>query len=440
MRRFTSIALLAGCTLDSATEVESRALTPPLVITPRATAIGEAGDNAFIKIRMTERPHGPLTLDLSSSHPGEARLVPSSVTFTPNSWEATVTVEIVPIDDAVFDGDIPIEIEARVDRGAYGGYSAHVDVLSVDDDYTITGYRATKFVGDAEMIPVAINNRSQIALDIRMPDNSLHPFLWDAGALTDLNPTGVDFNRATGMNDNGAVIGSTSAFGSGSFVYQDGVLRPGWASTNAINELDHEVGSEFLCIEGICNPLVTEEMGFFPTGLAINNRDHVTGRYPAGGGREAAFYWVPGPVVGPGVFTDLGGSPRGEGLGINEHGDAVGRRFDASFNYQPFLYANGTITELGTATGSVGGTAVAINNRGDIAGSDYDEGRLPVAGWIGRPGSLTSLQSLVVDGSCFLMLEVIDMNDRGEIIARGWECNVGTPYAFLFEPIKAARP
>lgn len=443
MRGFIAIAVLAGCALDPVTnDIESSALTPPLTITPRATAISEAGHSGFIKIKMNAQPYGPVTVQLTSSNPGEAKLVPSSVSFTRTNWNAVQTVEIVPIDDNVFDGDIPIQIQAHIDRGAYVGYSATVDVLSIDDDYTITGYRATKFVGDAETMPVAINNRSQIAIDIRMPDNSLHPFLWDAGTLTDLNPEGVNFERALNMNDNGAVIGSSTAFGPGAFVYQDGVKRPGQAMTTAINELDHEVGSEFLCTDA-CNPMVDENADSYviPTGQALNNHDQVTGRFPAGpNGRESAFYWEPGPY--PGYFTDLGGNPRGEGLSINEHGAAVGRRFDANFNYQPFLYENGTITNLGTATTGpdvVGGMAAAINNRGDIVGSDYDSGQMPVAGWIGTPGHLTSLQSMFVDGTCLFLLEVHDVNDRGEIILRGWECNVGTPYAFLLEPVKVAR-
>jgi uncharacterized membrane protein len=262
--------------------------------------------------------------------------------------------------------------------------------------------------------------------------------LWDGGTLTDLYPNTDQETRARSINDAGAVLAAIyNTPGPGTVVYQDGVVRPGQADTWAINELDHEVGTEFLCRDA-CSPLVPDDFGFFPTGLALNNRDQVTGRMPVGGGWESAFYWVPELFYG--TLTDLGGAPRGEGLSINEHGAAVGRRFDANFNYQPFLYENGTLTELGTATaGAVGGIAAGINDRGDIAGSDYDTGRMPIAGWVGRPGNLRSLQDLLVDGSCFFMIEVVGFNNRGQILARGWECNVGSPIPFLFEPVKVAR-
>ena len=61
--------------------------------------------------------------------------------------------------------------------------------------------------------------------------------------------------------------------------------------------------------------------------------------------------------------------------------------------------------------------------------------------FLARTMGLELVQSadLFVDGSCFSMLKVVDVNDRGEILATGWQCDVGTPEAFVFEPVKVAR-
>jgi hypothetical protein len=51
-----------------------------------------------------------------------------------------------------------------------------------------------------------------------------------------------------------------------------------------------------------------------------------------------------------------------------------------------------------------------------------------------------TIKSQIVDGRCFFQIEVIDINDRGDILARAFECHVGSPHSYVFEPVKAARP
>jgi probable HAF family extracellular repeat protein len=418
--------LVGGCTVEmTEAEVQSVA-TAPITVSPRVSAISEAGDPATFTVALQGSPHGPVRIDITIDPASEARAVPSTLIFMPND-AGPRTFQLVAVDDDVFDGDIRLAVSLNVLSAdpRYRYQPPPLDVLSVDDDYVVTGYRTLAlFPGADGENPVRVNNRGQVVADVQYPSNDLHAYVWDDGAITDLgSPT-----RANDMNDAGVVVGflGDDRF---SFRYEDGQLGDVPGQIRAINDQGDMVG-DALYVQG----QRTELRGGEPvSGLAINARDHVTGLFPTPPFYEYAFYW-------DGQLRDLGslGGPHAAGLSINEHDQLVGFMWDAQINYHAVYYDGGSIVDLGTATGSVGALATAINNRGDIAGNDHDGG-MATAGWVGRVGQLRTIQSQLVDGSCFSMMEVQDINDRGEILARGWECDVGSPHAYLFEPIKSAR-
>ena len=111
---------------------------------------------------------------------------------------------------------------------------------------------------------------------------------------------------------------------------------------------------------------------------------------------------------------------------------------DDSIRDRPFLYDGVQVVDLGSVTASAYGVATSINNRGDIVGSDGVRGA-PEEGWVGRPGQLTALSSLLVDGRCFQIIDPVEINDSGSIAARVWDCEVSASHAVLLEPIKVAR-
>ena len=83
------VVLLAGCSADVGQEdeiadVELAAATSPVSVYPRATAVSEAGEPAFVRVGLTRRPMGPITVDIAPSDPGEVTVSPSRVTFKPN--------------------------------------------------------------------------------------------------------------------------------------------------------------------------------------------------------------------------------------------------------------------------------------------------------------------------------------------------------------------
>ena len=435
----SGLLLVASCSVETLNEQHQSAAEAALIqASPRVSAISEAGDRSYVSLALSQRPHGPVTIRMTSSMPFETQIVPDVVTFMPNNWSEPRAIEISAVDDAAFDGDLAVSIDFTVsthDKAYAQARPAPLDVISVDDDYVITGYR-TRMLDDLESRPVAINNRGQIAGDFYTDDFVIHPFLWENGVATDLGSLGPAGHQshALALNDSGSVVGwSATLNGTTWFRYEDGQLAALPGQAWAINDRG-SVAGDALYANG---ERVDLHGGEAVTALALNNLDHAAGLFPTPPFHERAFFYN-------GQFVDLGsfGGPRAAGLSVNERDHVVGRMFDTQFNFQPFLYDGTSIINLGTAMHEshiAGGVANAINNRGDIVGTDNDTAREPVMGWVGRPGNLTSLNTLLVDGSCFFMIDAIDINDSGAIVARARTCDSGTARAFLFEPIKAPR-
>jgi probable HAF family extracellular repeat protein len=427
---------------DATSSISAEAQAGAITVSPRVSAASEAGDRAFFRVSLAAAPRSRVTVVAATSAPFEARVTPAVITFTPSNWSTPQILEVVSVDDDRFDGDRSVRVvfaPALSFDPAFAGFRLpSLDVLSVDDDYVVTAYRARPLVGSAaiESRAVAINQRGQVVGDELSFDGVAHPFLWDRGQRTDLGSLGGGRNQshALDINDAGVVLGWSDTLAGVTRFLHDGQLTATQGETWAINDRGHTVG-DALYADG--QRFELPDLGDTPsTGLALNDSDHVTGFAPTPPFFQHAFYFADG------AFTDLGtfGGPIGAGLAINEHDQVVGRMFNAERVFRPFLYDGEQVIDLGTATDAPGGIASGINNRGDIAGTDVDQGRMPMMAWVGRPGELRAIDTLLVDSPCFLTLEAVAINDSGFIAANGLECNVGVFHAFVLEPVKAARP
>jgi probable HAF family extracellular repeat protein len=436
-----AVVLLAACSADVAQEdtadLEMAAAATPLSVYPRATAVSEAGEPAFVRIGPTRRPKGPVKIDIAVSNPEEVMVIPARVTFSPNDWMTPKLLTVTALDDANFDGDQPVQLSFRV-AGPGHAPSTYapppVEVLSVDDDYTVIAYVSRDVtVGSAPATALSgLNSRGQVIGTFYDAQGIMQSFLWQDGAATEIGA--VDGSGASGraldINDAGAVlvVSSTGA----RFIFDQGELQTTEGQVFALNDRGHTVG-DALYADG--ERTEVPALGNGPSeARGLNESDHATGF-----GQPLPFGWHPFLWAGQ-ELTDLGtfGGPAGQGFDINEHDQIVGWMYDQSIRERPFLYDRGQVVDLGSVTGAPFGVANSINNRGDIVGSDGLRGA-PDEAWVGRPDQLTALRSLLADGHCFQIIDPVEINDSGYIAARAWDCGVSGSHAVLFEPIKVAR-
>lgn len=439
------VVLLAACSGDVTPGDETVGLqladvTAPISVSPRVTAVSEAGEPAFVRLGLTRRPRGPVTIDIVPSDPEEVTTTPARVTFKPNDWEAPRLVTLGAVDDSLFDGDQRVQLTFRVrspDHDFSAASAGAVEVLSVDDDYTVTGYVARDITfGGVPVTSVAgLNNRGQVVGTFSNSEGVTQPLLWDGGVGTEIGSLGGSgaSSFALDINDAGVVLGwSNTADGVKRFLFQGGNLEATEGEPMALNDRGHTAG-DALYADGERTEVPT--LGNGPSEAhALNESDHTTGF-----GRPQPSGWHPFLWAGA-EFSDLGtlGGPAGQGLDINEHDQIVGWTHDGSIRERPFLYDRGQLIDLGSVTGSTWGVANSINNRGDIVGSDGVRGAAD-EGWVGRPGQLTALRSLLRDGPCLRLVDPIEINDSGYIAGRALDCDASTFHAVLLEPIKVAR-
>jgi probable HAF family extracellular repeat protein len=154
---------------------------------------------------------------------------------------------------------------------------------------------------------------------------------------------------------------------------------------------------------------------FLPQGLSpyeLNNQGQVVGEF----GGSAAIWSESGLVTLSGQF------PYSRGFGINNHGDITGSAGNA------FTYVSGTVHDLGTSMPAwvAGSEGRGINDRGVVVGTAWNEIGEHITPFIYNNGQVEMLGTLYgTYGSAMAV------NQRGDVVGdAGWEV-VGM-HAFLF--------
>lgn len=343
-------------------------------------------------------------------------------------------------------------LEVLEDRLAPAAYSL-TDLGSLGgalSDGSATGLDGS--VGDfwngAPSSSEVINNSGQIVGGAVMGGTSefVHGFLYDNGHMTDLGnlPSTTDPESiATGINDSGQVVGESFdesgaplafLYGNGQMADLNSLVTSGSTLgtleyANAINnngqiigELAPNVaGDQFAFLDS--NGSVTELVDPFVNGgysVAddINDSGQVvgfinTGTTTPGTTFSDAFLYSNGTMTNLGTLlssTDSG-VITSEAIAINSSGEVVGDVFSDNEGSYAFLYSNGTMTNLGA------GHAYAINDSGQVVGSDglYSNGK-----W-------TDLNSLIPSGSNVYLGDAVGINDNGQIVAVGSDSSDALP-------------
>jgi probable HAF family extracellular repeat protein len=272
---------------------------------------------------------------------------------------------------------IPVQLAAQehnhyklIDMGTLGGPSAYKSVNA--PGYQIINNAGTvAFGADTPMIDPNAPN-----LCFNSDCFVSHAVRWHNGVLTDLGALpGVGNGSASGaMNAHGWIAGQSqngeidpvsgapetrSTLWKGDQVPIDlGTFGGNWSLANTLNNLGQVVG---FATNAIPDP--------FPM-------------FPPGGTQTRAFLWQNG------VLQDLGtlGGPDAGAFSINERGQVAGISYtdpNETINpntgmptFHPFLWDHGTMTDLGTLGGTMGGeflfgfeSSLLVNNRGHVMGT-----------------------------------------------------------------------
>jgi probable HAF family extracellular repeat protein len=313
-----------------------------------------------------------------------------------------------------------------------------------------------------------------------------------AYTVTDLGTLGGVGSVATGLNNRGEVVGfATRSDGLVGFLYSGGSLHELPLVPYAINDRGDIVGESYrfggvsshaaLFTAGTLVDLGTLPFGNHSVAYAINNNQQIVGnslRAGLGTGSDHAFLWEMGSmrdlgvlapdysiaqringrgdVVGSstnpvsnslhgflysnGLMRDLGtlGGRASQALGINDDGVIVGVASTPSDDTHPFVYHDGSMTDLGLSDGFLQGVAWSINAGGDIVGTEDKMVFLSSHAFIHTHGTTTDLNDLISADSGWVLQEANTINDIGQIV--GYGRFEGQQRAFLLTPVVPAQP
>jgi probable HAF family extracellular repeat protein len=185
---------------------------------------------------------------------------------------------------------------------------------------------------------------------------TVEPFLWKNGTMTDLGSLGGATGFAQCANHHGQIIGASS------LASNPGACPPG-----------------------------------------------------AGGPGCHAFFWEDG------VLRDLGtlGGDNSEAIWLNEAGDVAGSAdLAGSALHHAVLWRHGKIHDLGTVAGDPCSRGRGINARGQVVGGSSDCVNFLRAFLWEEGGPIVDLNTLIPAGSGLQLTNAININDRGEILAK----------------------
>ncbi len=110
------------------------------------TEASGAGRTATYTVGLTAQPSSAVTITPTSGEPGVATITPSSITFTPATWDTAQAVTVTGVDDRV-DADRRTTITHTVTGGGYDAVRIPDVAVTLTDDDTVAA-RLFGFAGD----------------------------------------------------------------------------------------------------------------------------------------------------------------------------------------------------------------------------------------------------------------------------------------------------
>jgi len=261
------------------------------------------------------------------------------------------------------------------DRGPFVAFS-----------WTRTGGMVPLTFGGRVSTSSDVNEKGEVVGEAQLPDTGIsHAFLWTAAAgMRDLGTLGGG-STAQAVNELGQVVGYSGADS------DDRAFHAFlWTAENGMLDLGTLGGRDSFAVD-------------------INNRGEVIGGSETADSRMHAFLWTPAKGM-----VDLGtlGGLESAAIEINEIGEVVGNANGPDVGilstHRGFLWTQATgMIDVGSLFASKNSQAVAVNNRGQVAG--YTSMPQHAFSWTPSHG--------MVDLGTFggTISEAKDVNDRGQI-------------------------
>ena len=292
---------------------------------------------------------------------------------------------------------------------------------TVIDLGTLGGYRSMAY---------AINNTGQVIGTSSVSDGTFHPFIWQSGTMTDLRDLGATFHGVTDINDHGQIVGHVF-INSGidrAFIWgpSEGMTDLGVLSGKTkrwaygINDHGQVVGASASI--GDTRPFLSDsingiqDLGLLPgtlQGIAgdINNNGEVVGSCTG-----IPFLWD--DVKGLQVLETIAGTDS-IAIAINDRGQIAGNSYTAEGFIHACLWDEShRVHDLGTLPGRETSTALGINNYGDVVGSSMEWPQSDQHAFLWTDGAMNDLNNFLPPDSGWELVVAKDINDAGQIV--GW--------------------
>jgi probable HAF family extracellular repeat protein len=308
------------------------------------------------------------------------------------------------------------------DLGTLGGLNSNVPFPVKNDEGLIAAQSQTSAIdplGENFFGPYTCDQNGDLC---KGGDLINRGFVWQEGVITALATLGGNNGVATGANNRGQVVGFA----------ENTTQDPSCAPPQVLDWEAVLWGPE---------PGEIRELSPFPgdsvaAALAINDYGQVVGGSGICGPVSPAVslhavLWQDSSVIDLG---NLGGAMNNVALAINNRGQVAGfSDLSGDATFHAFRWENGTMTDLGTLPGDFSSSASGINNQGQVVGSSCDQnGNCRVFLW--ENGAMTDLNALVPQRSSLYLAMASDINDRGEIVGNGVPKGTNYERAFLAVP------
>ncbi len=288
----------------------------------------------------------------------------------------------------------------------------HAETASLMPGVVFHGKDTISIEGDKNftlVYPADINDRLTVVGTVQAPQDLrfTHAFKWSDHTLEILESLGGDYSTASAINAAGDVVGSAQT--------KSGQKHAALWRTKQPRDLG----------------LLAQ--GDYSSARDINDKNDIVGEANlVPNGKPQAFVWHAGKMR---QLPNLPGGTICSAQAINNKDEIIGScDLNNSSTQHGVIWRNGSIVDLGSL-GDEGApsTALDINNLGQVVGNSSDDDHLRAFLW--EDGKIINLNKLIPPDSGWTLLVASRINDKGEIIGRGYFHR--TIHAFMLQPDQA---